>query len=160
MLIVCGVVTLITLVFVRETCRSIVGDGSVPPQKWNRSLVQLIRQDTFTPDYSTLKEQRKTVNPLRAVGLLRDKVNLIVVLSGGLVYAGYVSVTAILASQLHARYGYNQVVTGLCYLPVGFGSLSSRFTSAVLTDWNFKREARKQGAWTPTMLFYRHKRCM
>lgn len=41
-------------------------------------------------------------------------------------------------------YVYVKVQVGLCYLPVAFGSLSGVGSSRII-DWNFKREARKQG---------------
>ncbi|KJX93085.1 hypothetical protein TI39_contig4417g00007 [Zymoseptoria brevis] len=140
-----AIVMLIMLVFIRETCRSIVGDGSVPPPKWGRTLVQVLSPDSFLPNHQSLEKPRTTVTPLRALQLLTSKVNLIVVLYGGFAYAGYVSITVTLSSQLHARYGYSDVITGVCYLAISLGSLSSFLTSAALTDWNFKREAKKQG---------------
>lgn len=136
---------LMVLLFFSETNRAIVGNGSVSPPKWNRSFRQIVRPLSLKPDYRTLGKKHHKVDPFRAVRLLGDRVNFVIVFYGGLLYAGYVSVTAILSSQLHARYGYSQVIIGLCYLPIGFGSLSSKLSTSLLVDWNFKREAKKQG---------------
>jgi hypothetical protein len=35
------------------------------------------------------------------------------------------------------------VQVGLCYLPLGIGSLCSRWTAGLLLDWNFRRHARR-----------------
>lgn len=50
-----------------------------------------------------------------------------------------------LSEQLVDRFGFDSVTTGLCYLPIGFGSLLSRFTAGQLFDRNFKRHAGKLG---------------
>ncbi|KAJ5525763.1 major facilitator superfamily domain-containing protein [Penicillium frequentans] len=34
-----GIMTIMLIVFVPETCRAVVGNGSIPPARWNRSLV-------------------------------------------------------------------------------------------------------------------------
>lgn len=50
-----------------------------------------------------------------------------------------------LSEQLASRFGFDSVKIGLCYLPLGFGSLLSRWTAGQLFDWNFRRHARKLG---------------
>lgn len=133
------------LIFFRETNRSIVGDGSIPPQRWNRSLFQLIWKDDLVPDRESLKKKVTGVNPFASLRVLANMENFIVCVYGGLLFAGFSSVTSVFASQLQARYNYNEVQVGLCYLPIGVGSFLSRWTTAKLIDWNFKREAEKQG---------------
>lgn len=145
LLILCSVLASVMFIFFRETSRSIVGNGSVPPPKWNRSLLQMIRTDSTTPEAKTLEKRRHIVNPFPSVLILGDRESCIIIMSGGLLYAGYASVSSVLSSQLYARYGFNEVQIGLCYIPIGIGSLSSRWTTTLLIDWNFKCEARKQG---------------
>lgn len=50
-----------------------------------------------------------------------------------------------LSEQLASRFGFGSVKIGLCYLPLGFGSLVSRWMAGQLFDWNFRRHARKLG---------------
>lgn len=171
-LLILGIVlSIVIFVFFRETARSIVGDGSVPPQRWNRTLLQIRSKEAVTqkPNLDSLERRRTRPNPFTSIGLLLDRENFLVSISGGLLYAGYASVTSVLASQLQQRYGYDavrrtdfsgvlnitilvvgaltviKVQVGLCYLPVGFGSLLAYRTTARLVDWNFEREAKKQG---------------
>lgn len=136
---------LLILIFFPETNRSIVGDGSIPPQRWNRSFSQLIRNDNLVPNMESLGKKTTGVNPLSSLRLLASKENFIVCVYGGLLFAGFSSVTSVFASQLQERYNYDEVQVGLCYLPIGIGSFLSRWTTAKLIDWNFKREAEKQG---------------
>lgn len=50
-----------------------------------------------------------------------------------------------LSEQLTDRFGFSSVITGLCYLPLGFGSLLSRWSAGKLFDFNFRRHARLLG---------------
>lgn len=139
-----GVLMAVIVAIFPETSRAIVGDGSILPPRWNRSIFRLSRADN-APNPETLEKRVTGVNPLKSLKILADKENLIVCVYGGLVFAGFSSVVAVLASQLPERYHYNQVQVGLCYLPIGIGGLFSRWTVAKLIDWNFNREAAKQG---------------
>lgn len=140
-----GIFLVVTFTFFPETNRSIVGDGSVPPQIWNRSLIQMVRRNKLVPQLQSLEKKRHGVNPLTSLQILLDMENFIVCVYGGLLFAGYASVLSIFATQLEERYNYNQVQVGLCYLPFGVGTIFSRWTAGKLIDWNFKREAEKQG---------------
>lgn len=151
-----GFFFLMVLTFFRETNRSIVGDGSVPPQKWNRSLVQIFRKDKLVANPESLAEKRIGVNPLASIQILRNKENFIVCIYGALLFGGYASVISIFATQLEERYGYSQVQVGLCYLPFGVGSILSRWTAGKMIDWNFKREADKQGMFIFRVIDPRH----
>lgn len=102
---------IVIFIFFRETARPIVGDGSIPPQRWNRSLMQMRSENTAAPkpNLDSLERRQKRPNPLTSLVLLLDRENLIMSVSGGLLYAGYASVTSVLASQLQQRYGYDAV---------------------------------------------------
>lgn len=128
-----------------ETSRSIVGNGSVPPPKWNRSLYQAMRKTPDPGDARTLEKRKPNVNPFAALQLLGDKSNCILAVYTGILYAGYASIASVLAAQLVRRYHFNAIQSGLCYIPLGVGALSSRLTMGVLIDWNFKRDAKTQG---------------
>lgn len=88
LLILCSVLASVIFIFFRETRRSIVGNGSVPPPKWNRSLLQMIRPDSTTPEAKTLEKRRPVVNPFRSVPILGNRESCIIIMYGGLLYAG------------------------------------------------------------------------
>lgn len=127
-----------------ETNRSIVGDGSNPPQRWNRSFLQLFQKGRLAPNPKSIEKKVTGVNPFKSLRILADRENLILCIYGGLLFAGFSATTGVFASQLDERYHLNQVQAGLCYLPLGFGSILSRWTVGKLIDWNFKREAQRQ----------------
>ncbi|CRG83359.1 putative transporter AQR1 [Talaromyces islandicus] len=148
-----GTLGVIIVTFYPETCRTVVGNGSVPPAKWNRSISQIIHSSLWpkrstkqNQNYATLQNQgNRRVNPLASALIATEKEALMVLVYGSLLYAGLVSVMSTLTTQLQSRFGFNSIQIGLCYLPLGFGSLTSRWTAGFLLDWNFKREAASQG---------------
>jgi hypothetical protein len=115
-----AILSLAIFIFFRETARPIVGDGSIPPQRWNRSLLQMRSKKTTTlkPNLGSLEPRKSRPNPLTSLVLLLDKENFILSVSGGLLYAGYASVISVLASQLQQRYQYDTVcMAGISGVP-------------------------------------------
>ena len=93
----------------------------------------------------TVELRYTKANPFRSLILLKDKETLILCFGGALLYAGYTSVTSVLASQLQQRFAYTEAEVGLCYLPVAFGSLTSGVTTAKMVDRGFRKAALKKG---------------
>ncbi|KAJ5525764.1 major facilitator superfamily domain-containing protein [Penicillium frequentans] len=60
-------------------------------------------------------------------------------------FGGYFAVLSSLPSQLQHKYHFNALQVGLCYIPYGAGSLTSRWTLGKLIDWNFRRHAKNHG---------------
>jgi MFS family permease len=145
---VCFVVILIVF---PETCRAVVGNGSVPPASWNRPLWAFwvrhsrFRDEQGAADYTTIQKLKRRPNPISALLLATQKETGLVLIYGALLYAGYMAVISTLSTQLTSLFGFNSIQVGLCYLPMGMGSISSRWIVGRLLDWNFRREARLQG---------------
>ncbi|GIJ85142.1 hypothetical protein Asppvi_003998 [Aspergillus pseudoviridinutans] len=146
-----GVFGIIIAIFLPETCRAVVGNGSVPAARWNQSGWQVLgrkcgaRKQKPEPDYQTIEKRRRRANPLASALIARDKEALIILIYSSLLFSGYMAVLSTLTSQLQSRFQFNSIQIGLCYLPVGIGSLTSRWTVGRILDWNFRREARRQG---------------
>ncbi|KIW19172.1 hypothetical protein PV08_03465 [Exophiala spinifera] len=138
-----GALILVVLLFLPETCRSVVGNGSVPPPKWNRPLLRS-KGPSIPAMPSTLTPRRRRPSPLQSLELICHKEAAIILIYGGLMYAGYFLVLSTLTSQLSERYSMNALKIGLCYLPIGMGSLTSRWTLGILLDRNFKRTAARE----------------
>ncbi|CAJ2506422.1 Uu.00g005520.m01.CDS01 [Anthostomella pinea] len=145
-----GTMLIVLLCFVPETCRAVVGNGSVRPQKWNLTLMQWWRARKGTTHVhqermETITKPRRRPNPFSALKILLEPEGGITLGCGAILYAGYFMVMTTLSEQLASRFGLDSVKVGLCYLPLGFGSLVSRFTAGQLFDWNFRRHSRKLG---------------
>jgi multidrug resistance protein len=138
-----------TLIF-PETCRNIVGNGSIPATGISRSLVGSMIQRKLRKDpgyVPTPPAQRKFTfpNPLPAFKIVGDKESALLLAYNSLAFAGQMIISAALPSMLASSYGYDTLKVGLCYLPLGAGSMSSSITMGYLLDWNFRRHAKKAG---------------
>ncbi|KAL2180600.1 major facilitator superfamily domain-containing protein [Thermothelomyces heterothallicus CBS 202.75] len=159
-----AVVVLIAL-FMPETARVVVGDGSLAPPRWDRSLWDLLpstkkrRRDT-EPAAAPGEEggtqsprgpaaghrrRRQFVNPFMTLRICADKEAGMVLLVSGIVYAGYTALVGAIPSQFEARYGFNDLELGLCYLPIGVSAALSSLVVGRALDWNFARHARLLG---------------
>lgn len=151
LVILSGVLFIIILIVLPETCRAVVGNGSVVASSWNRPLWTLCapkswsRQDDKSPDLTTIQKPKRRPNPISSLLILAQKEAGMILLYGGVLFSGYMAVLSTLSTQLSSRFGFNSIQIGLCYLPIGLGSISSRWTVGTLLDWNFRREARLQG---------------
>lgn len=136
------------LLFFPETCRAIVGDGSVQASGWNRTLYSL------KPDRESREGSRTGLgptanptgtwtipNPWRALRLLFCRPIGLVLVTNGVLFGSYYSVTAGIPAQFAERYDLNDLWIGLCFIPAGLGSLFSATVNGVLVDWNYKRTA-------------------
>ncbi|KAJ3760839.1 major facilitator superfamily domain-containing protein [Lentinula raphanica] len=137
-----------------ETGRAVVGNGSVKPSRWYLSLAQWLRirrghhfngTEYIVEDRSTITKPKGRVNPLSSLRILLEPEGGITLGFGALMFAGYFMVLTTLSEELTARFGFSSAIVGLCYLPLGFGSLCSRWTAGLLFDWNFRRHARLLG---------------
>lgn len=152
------------LLFFPETCRKIVGDGSVRPPAIYRTCWQMIvdwrrkraarkaRSSGLsrTTSAATSGSQRPKFklappNLLGSLFILFEKEVGIVLFYSGIVFAGFYALSTALPSQLHENYGFSSVVVGLMYLPLAGGSIVTAFVCAPLINRNFRRHAAKMG---------------
>ena len=149
MIIYAGVMLMVFVTFIPETCRNIVGNGSVPPQRWNRPLTAYLRLQKRPEDKIPLAlgtvQKKRGPSILASIPILFEKEGFLILFYGGLIYAGFYIILAGLPSQLASTYHYNAIQIGLCYLPIGFGAIASRPIVGRVVDWNFRRHARIQG---------------
>lgn len=145
--ILSGALLLAILIFLPETCRATVGNGAITPPWWNMSLVGYLKSRKIETEATTTEKRpaRKRPNPFASLRLLAEKETGIILLVGSLMYGGYFMVLTTLTAELSSRFGYTSVIIGLCYLPMGVGSLCYRYTGGFAIDWNFRRHARKNG---------------
>ncbi|KAF7874213.1 hypothetical protein EAF04_002885 [Stromatinia cepivora] len=143
------------LLFMPETCRKIVGDGSIPPPKWSRCLTNILDEHKLlnqgiTPDYAKRDElaaarKLRFPNPLATLRIVYEKEAALLLFYAGIVYAGFYAIISGMPSQLHDIYGYDDLKVGLMYLPISGGCLVAAFTQGKIIDWSYFREARRLG---------------
>lgn len=154
----CVVLVLYALV-VPETCRAIVGNGSVAPQgRLHRTVVDLLRAQRKSrrtgDDAGDAPEQQAGLppkpklrfpNPLRALAVACDKGVGLVILYNSLLYLVFIISVATLSTQFKAIYGYSDLEIGLCYLPYGAGCFIAAIGQGYMLDWYYRRTAKKIG---------------
>ncbi|MCJ1486258.1 hypothetical protein MMC06_006435 [Schaereria dolodes] len=162
--------TIMSLVFIvpflvtfPETGRNVVGNGSIPPQGWNMSLINYLAARKAEEDDSPLSRsvsnqeiraaqaklasQRKLrwPNPLSTVHIILEKDVGTILVVNALISAAFYDIMASLPSLFAEIYRYNDLQIGLCFIPFGVGAAVSSVSFGKTMDWNYKRIAKKAG---------------
>lgn len=150
-------------IFFPETGRNVVGNGSIPPQGWNmsvlnwlearktarseNSLTQTISRDENRAAQDALAQKRnlRFPNPLGTLHVFREKDVGLLLLFNSLVYTAFYDVIASAPYLFEQIYGFNDLQIGLCFIPFGFGAFCSPLICGRLMDWNYRRLAKKAG---------------
>lgn len=145
-----GGVTLITLiVLLPETCRKVVGNGSIPPARWNYSLLAYLnlrrQRKAGVVSHSVPAAPKSRINPMKSFQIIADKECSVLLLFAGVQFGGFYMVLTALTSQLQAVYGFNSLQVGLCYIPFGCGSMTAAVSVGKFLNWNFRRHAKILG---------------
>ncbi|TRX88308.1 hypothetical protein FHL15_010812 [Xylaria flabelliformis] len=152
-----GINLAVLLTLFPETCRRIVGDGSILPRRANQTLLQLLRNShkdqshqveigiTPTPDSETSKASFAWARFLSALTLLFEKELFLLSTYGGLLFAGLYAVGTAAPSLFAKYYGYNGLTIGLLYLPLAIGSVLAVVLVGKALNWNFQRHAKRLG---------------
>ena len=131
-----------------ETARKIVGNGSVAPRRWNRSLLDYMRlrrsSETSVDTPKLIPPKLRCPNPLHTFTMIFEKDVGILLFYNAIVYTAWYDVTTSLPSLFEEIYGFNQLQIGLAFIPFGVGSTVASIATGKLMDWNFARIARNR----------------
>lgn len=141
------------ILYMPETCRNIVGDGSIPPPRLNSNLTDSKRfrnrRDAGIPiDQLKLDSLRKNYkfgfpNPLRGLVVFTDLESVLVLIPCGLSLACFYAISTGASAAFADLYGFDALHVSLMFLPLGAGGILSAFTTGRLVDYNFRRHARR-----------------
>ncbi|KZO94559.1 MFS general substrate transporter [Calocera viscosa TUFC12733] len=138
-----GVVALVEAIFFPETLRSIVGDGSVPPQRWNRPLIPVL--------LSNVKDEGKSPepvmadsNPIEVLKLFRNIDLCLILWTNSVPYSVvYCLLTTMSPTFLAVDPSLTEIDLGLMFLSTGGGAIAGTLSAGKLIDWDF-RNAKKR----------------
>lgn len=142
-------------VFFPETARTQVGDGSIPPLKWNMSLMNYLavrraeKAETAgelpATDPSRFPPRPKAhfPNPLSSLRIVFDKLNACLLFYNAFLFSAFYQVSSAIPSQFQQIYGFNDFHIGLCFIPYGIGAILAALINGQLLDRNFGRWCRK-----------------
>lgn len=161
--ILAGVVFVIHAFFLPETCREIVGDGSIRPHPAYRTFWQLIKDfrqrrlrrhaqsdgASITHTESRTSTRRslhmKKFNVLASLIILFEKEMFLLLMYSSFVFTGFYCISTVMPTQLSAIYGLDEIEIGLMYLPMVGGSLLAAFVNGGLMNRNYRRHCRLRG---------------
>ncbi|GAP86986.1 putative dityrosine transporter [Rosellinia necatrix] len=158
--ILSGFVLVLYLFFMPETCRLLVGDGSIRPHPSYRTFWQLFKdarrrkragqqsdgssipQDgDGGPNGKGFRIQRPDLT--RTLLILFEKEMFLLLMYSSLIYAGFYAVATAIPAQFASLYGFDGLKIGLVYVPLGVGSIVAAFTTGRLANWNYRRHCKK-----------------
>jgi len=130
--------------FLPETSRNIVGNGSVKPSKHLRIPIPKLMRHWKENDVSTSHKWRLP-NPLKSLRILARRDNAIIILAAGMLYVIYTCINTSLSILFIDIYSLNQWQAGLIYLPFGIGGIVSTFFSGLLIDKAYRNARTARG---------------
>ncbi|KAL6716027.1 hypothetical protein ACLMJK_006989 [Lecanora helva] len=141
--------------FLPETCRKVVGDGSIPPPLLNQSVTDFVREknrvkaghvvNTAQLEYVRKNYKLTFPNPLSTLTIASDKEAALILFCGGLVICLFYAVNTGIPSQFGKIYGFDELRIGLVFIPFGGGGFISAFTTGKMIDLNYRRHAKANG---------------
>jgi MFS family permease len=131
---------------VPEMGRNVVGNGSIPPPKWNRTVIDLLRPERARQRPATApKVKIRMPNPLRTLSVVFNKEEGLILFISAIMYVNFILIGATLSVLFKEIYGYDDLVVGLCYLPYGVGCCAVMLLQGYIVDGNYARIAKKLG---------------
>ena len=119
-----GAFMVVFLIFFPETARGTVGNGSIPPQGWNMSLMNYLavrkarkssvsNMEDSADLGKTFDTKKRSANPLASLKVIGDKQTATLLIYNALLFAAFYDVTAVIPSQFQTIYGFNDLQIGL-----------------------------------------------
>jgi multidrug resistance protein len=135
------------LAFFPETARGVVGDGSLPPQKWNMPLISYLKSRKAREEgVSTAiipKQKLKFPNPFQTLAIVFQKDTSLILFCNAILFAGFYDVGASIPSIFNELYGLDDLQIGLCYIPFGLGATIASIVNGKVLDFNYRRLAKQ-----------------
>ncbi|OMP84879.1 Quinidine resistance protein 1 [Diplodia seriata] len=156
-----GVYLVLYIILIPETGRNVVGDGSLPPQGWNKSLLNIIAEHRRqknglqrTVSRQAKHEESKRLaagrhlrfpNPFMALRIVVEKDVSLILLALSILMTGFFCMIVPMPSIFASTYGFNDLQIGLCYIPFSAGAMTGSLACGRFLDRNFRRVAAKHG---------------
>jgi len=131
-----AVCLLFMLLFLPETLRSLVGDGSYTPSAIYRPWVSIIGRNRLSSSPIDKPPKKTFANPLR---LLTYPDILLILFYNGILYSVFYGVMATISVLFQKSYPFlNETDIGLCYLAIGGGMVFGSLLSGKILDRDYQ----------------------
>ncbi|KZT55452.1 MFS general substrate transporter [Calocera cornea HHB12733] len=148
LLISSGTTFTVELLFLPETLRAIVGDGSIPAPTYNRPLLPVLGRK-FRGKYDPARRPAvpKKAGPLEFVKLFRHPDLLIILGTNAMQFTIFYCIQATTSPLFLEIYPWlTEIQLGLTYLAYGGGCIFGGPISGRLLDWDYQRAKLKAEA--------------
>lgn len=147
LVIYASIIGLVILGFYPETCRELVGNGSLAPPRLYMTLPQYLKHRSASTENDTSADEPKDIHPrenitsqfIAVFKLFFKRAPAMLLWSNGLSYVSFYCVPAAMPFLLRDKYGFSETSVGLMYLPLAGGVLLIAFVSGRVFGWNYKR---------------------
>ncbi|KAI5921826.1 putative MFS transporter [Camillea tinctor] len=142
-----AVVFVTMLIFLPETGRDVVGNGSRSPSSIKAPLINVLvpaLQSEIQPERKSTSTA-KAPNPLSAIFLLKDRGTLVVSICFGIYYMVHSCLQASLSTVFVDIYHVSGLVAGLIYIPFGVGCSIASFVAGRIVDHDYRVTAETHG---------------
>ncbi|KAH6661994.1 major facilitator superfamily domain-containing protein [Halenospora varia] len=140
---------LLIVLFLPETSRMIVGNGSGAISWYHQTTFSLVRKWRHDKSHHKSEDNPRRKchipNPIACLKLLFHRSTALIVLVNGIFYMTYGCIQASMSTLFIQLYGFNQLQAGLIYLPFGAGCAIASFLSGHIMNWDYRRTARNHG---------------
>ncbi|GAA5840005.1 hypothetical protein JCM11251_006585 [Rhodosporidiobolus azoricus] len=148
-----GVSLLLIVLFLPETLRSLVGNGSIPARGINRSLVSIWHEhrrrkaaggrEMSEAELASLaakppKKTWKDVRPLAPLKMFREKDIILTLAFNSACYTLFYCVITSTGTQFKESYALSESELGLCYIANGAGCIVASFVSGPRMTADYK----------------------
>lgn len=136
LVVISSLTTIMIIVLLPETLRSIAGNGSLRLSGIYQPLIERFRKEPpymEDSDDSVVRKKVTFMTFIEPLKLLTEKDILLNLVFGGVVYAIWSMVTSSTTGLFKSRFGLNELLLGLAFLPNGMLH-SSTSTSFLLLD--------------------------
>lgn len=135
--IITGTYLVLIALFLPETQRKLVGNGSTPARGVHKSLFDCFTEDRRTKPAQlvddvpvvTKRRMRRFPNPFKCIPMLFRKGNLVVIVIGSITYTVKITLQTSLAAQCIEIYNLDYLQAGLVYLPSGVGGALAAYST-------------------------------
>jgi MFS family permease len=160
LVIMSGVYMIPFLIAFPETGRSVVGNGSIPPEGLNMSLLDYLEHRkklkadsadlTRTtsqkgPQVGSSKRKLRFPNPLGTLRVIKQKDAGLLLFYNSIIYTAFYDVIASAPYIFQDIYKFNELQIGLAFIPFGVGAMIAPMASGKLMDFNYRRLAHSGG---------------
>ncbi|KAJ0121989.1 hypothetical protein J7T55_002500 [Diaporthe amygdali] len=135
---------LIVALFLPETQRNIVGDGSVKARGVYWSFFSVLQKhEKEGPSTHIVKPMRHYPNPFACLPILANKQSLVVILLYSITYAVKMTLQASLGAQCVEIYQLDYLNAGLIYLPSGVSGGVGAFCTGRFLNYHYRQTVKK-----------------